>query len=48
MNRLKNLQTNVTSNMWYLINVSFDTAFVRNTVDKIMNQTLIFINVFKK
>ncbi len=48
VNRLKNLQTKVLSNMWYLIHVSFDTAFVRNTVDRIMNQMLIFMNIFKK
>ncbi len=48
VNRLKNLQTNVLSNMWYFIHVSFDTAFVRSTVEKRINQMLIFINIFKK
>ncbi len=48
VNRLKNLHTNVLSNTWYFIHVSFDTAFFRNTVDNIINQTVIFINIFKK
>ncbi len=48
VNRLKNLQTNVLSNTWYFIHVSFDTAFFHNTVDNIINQTVIVINIFKK